>query len=66
MPTWLKLCFLRVKLLANKPNSSSDFSLCSERPQSRPIILRRARFSPKLWTLSDRHGSRNLNVSSYL
>jgi hypothetical protein len=59
---------VRVSFLAIKPNSSGDFSseLRTLDRQTRPIILRKARFSPKLWTPPIRYGSRNLNVLSYL
>jgi hypothetical protein len=59
---------LRASSLANKPSSSSDFSSELRTPdrQSLLFVLRKARFSPKLWTPPIRYGSRNLNVSSYL
>jgi hypothetical protein len=67
-PAWPKPCILRAHLLAIKPSSSSDFSSWprTRDRQSRLIILRKARFSPKLWTPAIRYGSRNSNVSSYL
>src|SRR5438477_5162963 len=53
---------------ANKPSNSSDFSFELRTPdrQSWPIVLRKARFSPKLWTPSIRYGFRNSNVWSDL
>ena len=47
---------------------SGDFSVELATPdwQSRPIILRKTRFSLKLWTPPIRYGSRISNVSSYL
>jgi len=64
----LKLRILRVNSPANKPSNSSDFSFELRTPdrQSWPIVLRKARFSPKLWTPSIRYGSRNSNVWSDL
>src|ERR1700704_5316771 len=53
---------------AIKPSNSTDFSIELRTPdrQSRPIILRKAGFSLKLWTPSIRYGSRNSNVWSYI
>jgi len=64
----LKLRILRVNSPANKPSNSSDFSFELRTPdrQSWPVVLRKARFSPKLWTPSIRYGSRNSNVWSDL
>jgi hypothetical protein len=64
-PAWPKPCILCANLLAIWPRSSSDFSLelRTYNRQSRLILLRKAHFSPKLWTLRIRHGSRNSNVS---
>jgi hypothetical protein len=59
---------LRVNLRAIKPSNSSGLSFELRTPdrQSQPIVLRKARFSPKLWTPSIRYGSRNSNVWSCL
>jgi hypothetical protein len=53
---------------ANKPSNSGDFSfeLRTSGRQHAPIFLRKAGFSPKLWTPSIWYGSRNSNVSKYL
>jgi hypothetical protein len=61
-------CNLRAILSAIKPSSSSDssFKLRTPNRQSLVIILRKARFSPKLWTPQIWYGSRNLNVSKDL
>ena len=61
-PAWPKPCILCANLLAIWPNSSSDFSceLRTYNGQSRLILLRKAHFSPQLWTLRIRYGSRNL------
>jgi hypothetical protein len=55
---------LRMNSRANKPIISSDFSFELRTPdrQSGPIVLRKARFSPELWTPSIRYGFRNSNV----
>jgi hypothetical protein len=49
-------------------DNSSDFSfeLWTPDRRSRPTILRKARFSPKLWTSPIRYGFRKSNVSSCL
>lgn len=59
---------LQVNSRAKKPSNSCNFSLGPgpSNGQSRPIVLRYARFSPKLWTLSIRYGSRNSNFWSNL
>ena len=67
-PVWPRSRVLRMSSRATKPSNSSDFSfeLRALDRQSRLNILRKALFSPKLWTLSIRYGSRNLNVLSCL
>jgi hypothetical protein len=67
-PDCPRLRILRVNSRAIKPCNSSDFSfeLRTQDRQSRPIVLRKARFSPKLCTPSIRYGSRNSNFRSYL
>jgi len=67
-PACPRLHILRVNSRANNPSNGSDFSfeLWTPDRQSWPIVLRKARFSPKLWTPSIRYGSRNSNVWSYL
>jgi hypothetical protein len=67
-PPCPRLGILRVNSWAINPSNSSYFSFDLRTPErrSRPIVLRKARFSPKLWTPSIRYGSRNSNVWSYL
>jgi hypothetical protein len=67
-PACLRLWILRVNAGANRPQYSSDFSfeLRTSGRQHAAIFLRKAGFSPKLWTPSIRYGSRNANVSNYL
>ena len=64
-PPWPKPLILRVSLGAIKPNSGRYFSFKLRTPtrQGALIILRKAHFSPKLWTPQIRYGSRNSNVS---
>jgi hypothetical protein len=56
-PDWPRPCILRANSLAIKLSNSSDFSFGLWTPdrQGRLIILRKAHFSPKLWTPSIRY-----------
>jgi hypothetical protein len=63
-PARPKPCILCANL-ATKPICSSDFSfeLRTSNRLSGLILLRMANCSPELWTLRNRYGSRNTNVS---
>jgi hypothetical protein len=67
-PAWPKPCILSTSLLAKKPHNRSSFHLKLQafNRQSRLILLRLVHFSPELWTLRIRYGSRNSNVSRVL
>jgi hypothetical protein len=67
-PACPRPCVLQANLSAIGPSSRSHFQFELWTPQSaeRPIILRKARFSPNLRTPPIRDGSRNSIVSSYL